>query len=63
MKQFLVTYGPVAEIRCCACRKGTRMVAAPNTEVTDHEVGYYKRLHVCGPPSEPWDMEPEGVAS
>lgn len=59
MKRFLVTYGPNAQIRCCECRKGTQIVAAPNTEVTHRDVAYHKRIHVCGPPSEPWDVQGE----
>lgn len=62
MTGFLVAYGMCAQIRCCACHKGTRMVAAPNGEVTDQDAAYYKRIHVCGPPREPWDLE-EGRAS
>jgi hypothetical protein len=61
--RFLFRYGPGAQISCCACHKGTRMVAAPNSEVTDQDVAYYTRIHVCGPPREPWDLEHEGRAS
>jgi hypothetical protein len=56
VKRFLFSYGSNARIYCCACQKGTRMVPAPNGEVTDDEIAYYKVIHVCGP-TEPWGVE------
>lgn len=62
-RRFLVTDGPNAHIHCCACRKATRMTPAPNGEITRTETTYYKQSHICGPVSEPWDVEQEGKAS
>ena len=60
MKRFLRTDGPRARMYCRDLPQSTHMVPAPNGEVTAVEITYYKRTHTCGPPSDPWDVAPEG---
>lgn len=46
---FLVTYGPVKRVHCCACDKSAHLVDEP---------GAYQALcdsHRCGPRTSPWD--------
>jgi hypothetical protein len=64
VKRFRFTYGKDTHISCCGCHKRTRVVPGPDGEVTGREIAYFKRIHVCGPQSEPWDLRStEGKAS
>jgi hypothetical protein len=57
--KFLVTYGPAAQITCVSCWKSTRIVSAPEGAVTAEVVAHYKRTHVCGVGTGPWDVDDE----
>jgi hypothetical protein len=54
---FLVTYGPAAQITCVLCWKTTRIVPDPEGEITAEVLSHYKRTHVCGADSGPWDVD------
>jgi hypothetical protein len=61
--RFLRTDGPGARIYCRACPKHTRMDPGLHGEITQREIAYYKRIHVCGQPGEPWDIEPHAAGA
>jgi hypothetical protein len=54
---FLVTYGPAAQITCVVCWKATRIVPDLMGQVTSEVLAHYKRAHVCGNRSGPWDVD------
>jgi hypothetical protein len=62
-RRFLNSYEPNGRIRCVECPKHTRMTPEPNGEITADVVAYYKRIHVCGPADDPWDLNRTAAAS
>lgn len=53
---FLVTWGPAPTISCCDCQRGTRMVPAPDADLTVADVQRYKETHVHGRDDGRWDV-------